>query len=141
MSIDFFTPGPEGEPDFSAAGSRVAAGFPSPAEDYLEPVLDLNRMLIKNPSATFLGRAKGDGMKEAGVEHGDLLIIDKSLACRDNALAVCYIDGEFTLKWIKARGNTFWLASGKPGDGPIRVREDGDLAVWGIVTYVIKKVW
>lgn len=141
MNIRFFTPGGDGEPDFSEAGSRVAAGFPSPAEDYLEPMLDLNRALIRNPSATIFGRANGDGMKEAGVEHGDLLVIDKSLSYRNNALVVCYIDGEFTLKRLKVRGNSCWLLSAGPDDEPVVVRKDSDLAVWGIVTYVIKKVW
>lgn len=141
MNIRFFTPGQDWDPAATEAGSKVVAGFPSPAEDYLEPMLDLNRALIRNPSATFFGRANGDGMKEAGVEHGDLLVIDKSLACRNNALAVCYIDGEFTLKRITVRGNALWLITDSPGDEPIRVRGDLDLAVWGIVTHVIKKVW
>ena len=98
MSIHIFHP--DRTPGFALQyiSSQISAGFPSPAEDYWEATLDLNRELIKNPSSTFYGRAKGLSMKDAGVDNGDLLVIDKSLPYRDNALAVCFIDGEFTLK-------------------------------------------
>ncbi|MGA9325763.1 MAG: translesion error-prone DNA polymerase V autoproteolytic subunit, partial [Salegentibacter sp.] len=81
--------------------SGISAGFPSPADDYLDSCIDLNRELIKNPDTTFFGRVKGDSMREAGIHNGDLLIIDKSLEPRSGKIAVCFIDGEFTVKRIK----------------------------------------
>src|SRR5690554_3855287 len=74
----------------------ISAGFPSPADDFLDINIDLNKHLIKNPSTTFYGRVKGDSMKDAGIHDGDLLIIDKSLEPTNNKIAVCFIDGEFT---------------------------------------------
>ena len=122
-------------------GPQISAGFPSPAEDYLEPALDLNKELIRNPGATFYGRVKGLSMKDAGVDNGDLLIIDKSLDYRQNALAVCFIQGEFTLKKIVTRGNQIVLMSVSKDYQSIEVPTDADFMVWGIVTYIIKKVY
>ncbi|MGE5606791.1 MAG: LexA family protein [Bacteroidota bacterium] len=123
------------------AHNQRTAGFPSPAEDYLEPMLDLDQELIKNPSATFFGRVKGSSMKNAGVDNGDLLIIDKSLSYHDDALAVCYINGEFTLKRIKVEGDTLLLMPANKDYEPIVVKGDADFSVWGIVTYIIKAVY
>ena len=107
----------------------------------MEAMLDLNQLLIKNPSATFYGRVKGTSMKDAGVDDGDLLVIDKSLTYRNNALAVCFLNGEFTLKRIKKEGDTLLLMPANPDFQPILVKEDADFAVWGIVTYIIKKAY
>jgi DNA polymerase V len=123
------------------AGTQISAGFPSPAEDYLEPTLDLNKDLIKNPNATFYGRVKGFSMKDAGVDNGDLLIIDKSLDYRKDALAVCFINGEFTLKKIIAKGKQIILMPANPDYQPIEVPADADFMIWGIVTYIIKKAY
>jgi DNA polymerase V len=141
MSLNIYTPNQNGELALPNAGSRISAGFPSPAEDYLEATLDLNRELIKNPSATFYGRVKGDSMKDAGVDNGDLLVVDKSLAYRHNALAVCYINGEFTLKRIKVEGDTLFLMPANKDYQVIVVKGDADFTVWGIVAYIIKKVY
>ena len=141
MSIIFFSLNQSSKLALPDAGNQISAGFPSPAEDYLESMLDLNKELIKNPSSTFYGRVKGFSMKDAGVENGDLLVIDKSLPYRHNALAVCYINGDFTLKRIKAEGNDLVLLPANEDYRPIVVKEDADFCVWGIVTYVIKKVY
>jgi DNA polymerase V len=98
MSISIFSLADGPKLQIPYVGSQIVAGFPSPAEDYLENMLDLNQTLIKNPSATFFGRVKGTSMRDAGVDPGDLLVIDKSLRYRNGALAVCFINGEFTLK-------------------------------------------
>jgi DNA polymerase V len=107
----------------------------------MEPTLDLNRTLIKNPSSTFYGRVKGFSMKDAGVDHEDLLVIDKSLQYRSGALAVCFINGEFTLKRIKVEHDKMLLMPANPDYQPILVKEEDEFAVWGIVTYIIKKVY
>ncbi|NLY75861.1 MAG: translesion error-prone DNA polymerase V autoproteolytic subunit [Firmicutes bacterium] len=141
MSILIHLPDLRSKLTLPNVGKQIAAGFPSPAEDYLEAMLDLNQLLIKNPSATFYGRVKGASMRDAGVDDGDLLVIDKSLAYRNNALAVCFLNGEFTLKRIKREGDTLFLMPANPDYQPIVVKEDADFAVWGIVTYIIKKVY
>lgn len=87
----------------------ISAGFPSPADDFIDTTIDLNKEFIKNPSATFYGRVKGNSMKNAGTDNGDLLIIDKSLEPKDGKIAVCYIDGEFTVKRIKLEKDCLWL--------------------------------
>lgn len=141
MSLIIHPPDPHSKLPLPNVGKQIVAGFPSPAEDYLEAMLDLNQLLIKNPSATFYGRVKGTSMKDAGVDDGDLLVIDKSLAYRNNALAVCFLNGEFTLKRIKIEGDTLLLMPANPDYQPIVVKEDADFAVWGIVTYIIKKAY
>lgn len=118
----------------------ISAGFPSPADDFLDISIDLNKELIKNPSATFYGRVKGDSMKDAGLDDGDLLIIDKSLEPVNNKIAVCFIDGEFTVKRIKIEKDIIWLIAENIAYQPIRVTADNEFIIWGIVTTVIKKV-
>ena len=140
MSIKLFYPDQSLGLALPAVG-QISAGFPSPAADYLEAVLDLNDVLIKNPSATFYGTVQGNSMTGAGVENGDLLVIDKAVPYRHGALAVCYLDGEFTLKRLKREGENLYLMPANPSYKPIMVREGSDFAVWGIVTYIIKKVY
>lgn len=120
--------------------SYLKAGFPSPAEDFKEDSIDLNRELIKNPSSTFFARVRGDSMVEMGIADGDLLIIDKSLEPKDGKIAVCFVDGEFTLKQISIRNNQIWLMPANPKYKPIVVTEENEFMIWGIVTYVIKKI-
>ena len=87
----------------------VRAGFPSPAADFIDVSIDLNKHLIKHPSATFYARAKGDSMKDAGIFDGDLLIVDKSIDPADGKIAICYVNGEFTVKRIKKDKDEVWL--------------------------------
>ena len=116
----------------------ISAGFPSPADDFINTSIDLNKELIKNPSATFYGKVEGDSMKDAGIDHGDLLIIDKSLEPRNGKIAVCYIDGQFTIKKIKIEKNCCWLLPANENYNPIKVTEENDFIIWGIVIHVIK---
>ena len=118
----------------------ISAGFPSPADDFLDASIDLNREFVKNPSTTFYGRVKGDSMINAGLNNGDLLIIDKSLEPIDNKIAVCFIDGEFTVKRIKIEKDIIWLVAENEKYQPIKVTSDNDFLIWGIVTTVIKNV-
>lgn len=118
----------------------ISAGFPSPADDFLDISIDLNKEFIKNPSSTFYGRVRGDSMINAGLNTGDLLIIDKSLEPIDNKIAVCFIDGEFTVKRIKIEKDIIWLVAENEKYQPIKVTSDNDFIIWGIVTTVIKNV-
>lgn len=122
------------------AGSDISAGFPSPADDHLDIVIDLNQELIKHKDATFYGRVKGDSMQDAGIHHGDLLIIDKSLEPTSGKIAVCFIDGEFTVKRIEIKKDVIWLIAENKNYKPIKVTKDNDFLIWGIVINVIKYV-
>ena len=121
----------------------IKAGFPSPATDYEEEAIDLNKELVHHKEATFYARVKGDSMINAGYHPGDIIVIDKSLDPSEGDMAVCFLDGEFTLKFVsfkeRDRGRMV-LRSGNGKYPPIEVTESNDFTVWGVVTYVIKKV-
>lgn len=118
--------------------SGISAGFPSPADDFLDLNIDLNKLIVKNPSTTFYGRVRGESMRDAGIHDGDLLVIDKSLEPRDGKIAVCFVDGEFTVKRIKIEKDIVWLVAENRDYQPIKVTKDNELIIWGIVTNVIK---
>lgn len=135
--MDIFTP--HSHKDRVPLVEGIHAGFPSPAEDFAEPTLDLNRYVIKNPASTFYARIKGDSMEGADIHDGDIVVIDKSLEPADGSIAVCFIDGEFTLKRIRIEQNRVWLQPANPNFPAIEVTEENHFVVWGIVTYIIKK--
>ena len=137
--LDFFTPDFTTQLDLPLAGSAIAAGFPSPAEEYLDLALDLNKELIKHPAATFYARVKGDSMVDAGIQDGDLLVIDKALEPKESAIAVCYLDGEFTVKRLTVQEEGVYLMPANAEFKPIRITEENEFLVWGIVAYVIHK--
>lgn len=99
----------------------IKAGFPSPAQDYISQAIDLNKELIRHPSTTFYGRVSGDSMKDAGLSDGDILVIDKSIEPQNGDMAVCYIDGEFTIKYIRIESEVIWLIPANEKYHPIRV--------------------
>jgi len=136
--IDFFTANTASDLSLPLA-EGIKAGFPSPAQDYIDLAFDLNKELVKNPSSTFYGRVRGDSMVDEGINDGDILVIDKSLPPADGRKAVCYIDGEFTLKTIRIKKDVIYLMPANPAYKPIKVTEENDFVVWGIVTYVIHK--
>ena len=136
--FEFFSPLIETSLDIPFIEGGVKAGFPSPAEDFTELSIDLNNALIKNPSSTFYVKVNGDSMKDVGINDGDLLIVDRSLEPQDGKIAVCYIDGEFTLKRIKVEKNYCWLMPANDDYKPIKVTEDNDFVVWGVVIHSIK---
>lgn len=138
-SIEIFKPETSSELSLSVADGGIQAGFPSPAQDFMDLAIDLNKVLVRNPASTFYGRVKGDSMIDAGIHDGDLLIIDKSLDPRSGDMAVCFIDGEFTIKYIKIERKAIWLIPANDEYKPIKVTEDNDFLIWGIVTYSIKK--
>ena len=137
-SFDFFSAETEAELSIPIAEGGISAGFPSPAEDFLDLSIDLNKELIKNPSSTFYARVKGQSMQDMGIDSGDLVIIDKSIEPKNGKIAICFIDGEFTMKRIKIEKDCCWLVPANKKYQPIKVTADNDFVIWGIVVHVIK---
>ena len=122
------------------AEEGISAGFPSPADDFKETRISLDKELVKNKEATFYARVSGDSMIEAGLDDGDLLVIDRSKDPLNGKIAVCLVDGEFTVKRIKKEKNRLYLMPENKKYKPIELKEGNELVIWGIVEYVIKKV-
>ncbi len=139
-TIDIYSALSESEMALPYVDAGISAGFPSPALDFVDMTIDLNKHLVKHPSATFYGRVKGQSLKNAGITDGDLLVIDRSLNPVNGKIAVCYIDGEFTAKRIKKTKDELWLLPENDDYEPIKVEKENDFVVWGIVTHVIKSV-
>ena len=119
--------------------SFISAGFPSPAEDFTELSISLDKHLIQNPAATFMAYANGNSMLHAGIHHGDILIIDRSLNARDGDIIIAVLHGEFTVKQLSIINNTFFLLPKNPKYSPVKISDDMDFEVWGIVSYSIRK--
>lgn len=126
------------ELELTFADQGIRAGFPSPAEDYVNEKMDLNKVLVDHPAATFYARVVGDSMSGEGIDDGDLIIIDKSLRPVDGDLAVCCLDGEFTLKRLRIRAGKVSLVPSNPAYPLIEISGDVDFRIWGIVTHTIK---
>ncbi len=120
------------------AGEGVSAGFPSPADDFKETRISLDKVAVKNEAATFYARVAGQSMIGAGLDDGDLLVIDRSLEPQDGKIAVCLIDGDFTVKRLKVEKDCVWLMAENKRYKPIQVTEENELMIWGIVTHVLK---
>ncbi|MCC5832328.1 MAG: translesion error-prone DNA polymerase V autoproteolytic subunit [Chlamydiales bacterium] len=119
--------------------SLVPAGFPSPADDYLERQLDLHDLLVEHPEATFFVRVEGDSMMGAGMRSGDVLIVDRSLKAAHGKIVVALLNGEFTVKRLIFKGDKIHLAAENPRFPPLEITEESDFQVWGVVTYVIHR--
>lgn len=121
----------------------IRAGFPSPAQDYMTGSIDLNKELVRHEETTFYARVAGDSMKEAGIGNGDLVIIDKSLQAKDGDYVAAYVDGEFTLKQFKVddANHCAWLLPANEAYHAIKITEENDFVVWGVVTYVVRKLY
>jgi DNA polymerase V len=117
--------------------ASVSAGFPSPAEDYIEGRLDLNRHLIKHPAATFFVRVAGDSMIGAGIHPGDILVVDRALEPQDSNVVIAVIDGELTVKRISQRHGKLFLVPDNQAYEPLEIVEAMEFEVWGVVTSVI----
>ncbi|RRJ91876.1 translesion error-prone DNA polymerase V autoproteolytic subunit [Paenimyroides tangerinum] len=130
--------------EIALVNAGVKAGFPSPAGDFIFDTIDLNRELIKDPDTTFLARVSGSSMQDMRIYDGDLILIDRSIAPSNGKIAVCYIDGEFTLKRleiIKEAGEIkkILLCPENADFSPIEVSPENDFLIWGILTYAITK--
>jgi DNA polymerase V len=139
--LAFFTPKPTDSLGAVFLDTGISAGFPSPAEDFEEQRLSLDNELVKNKEATFYARVSGQSMIGAGLDDDDLLVIDKSLEPKHNKIAVCFLDGEFTVKRLKVENGNVWLQPENPNYPIIPITEANDFVIWGIVTNVIKKVY
>ncbi|MBN2616599.1 MAG: translesion error-prone DNA polymerase V autoproteolytic subunit [Bacteroidales bacterium] len=140
VKLDIYSAASTSENERPLLPFGISAGFPSPALDFIDVTIDLNKELIKHPAATFYGKVQGESMKNAGINDRDLIVIDKSIDPSDGKIAVCYLDGEFTLKRLKIDKTGLWLLPENEKYQPIKIEEENNLTVWGVVTYVIKKL-
>jgi DNA polymerase V len=140
QKLHFFSPELESKLKIQFIKDGVSAGFPSPAADFLENNIDLNKELSENPLATFYIKVKGNSMIDAGINDKDVLVVDRSIEPQNNKIAICFIDGEFTVKRIQLEKDCLYLMPENPNYKPIKVTEENQLIIWGMVTYVIKKV-
>ena len=138
--LNFFVPKADNGIGQWLAEEGISAGFPSPADDFKETRISLDRELVKNREATFYARVDGDSMIGAGLEDGDLLVIDRSLNPVNGKIAVCLIDGDFTVKRIKKEKDKLYLMPENKKYKPIELKEENELIIWGVVEYVIKKI-
>lgn len=136
----FFKPDVENSKTLPYFEGGIKAGFPSPATDFEGSQISLDKVLVKNFEATFYAKADGNSMIGAGIDDGDIMVIDRSIEPTDGKIAVCLIDGDFTVKRIKVEKDAVYLMPENNAFQPIKVTEDDKLVIWGIVTYVIKSV-
>ena len=139
-ALEFYTPDDTQSLDIVLAQTGISAGFPSPADDFKEYKISLDKTLVRNKEATFYARVSGQSMIGAGLDDGDLLVVDKSLEPVHNKIAVCFINGEFTVKRLKVTAEGVYLQPENPVYDPILVTENSDFQIWGIVTHVIKRL-
>lgn len=121
-----------------AIPSTVQCGFPSPAEDHAQRRLDLNELLIRQADATFFMRVRGTSMRDAGIDDGDYVVIDRSLEAKHGNIVLAVVDGEFTIKRLFKRAGRVKLLAANPVFADIEFREGQELAVWGVVTWTLK---
>ncbi|MGN9714432.1 LexA family protein [Acinetobacter variabilis] len=121
------------------ASEKVAAGFPSPAQDYVDKSLDMNEHLIKNEAATFVVRVASLSMRDAGIEIDDELIVDRSIEAKHEDIVIALIDNEFTVKRLMIEGDdNRWLKAENPEYSDIHLQDGQEMVIWGVVTFVIK---
>jgi len=119
---------------------HAPAGFPSPAEDYVDQRLDLNEHLVRNPAATYFIRVQGDSMRGAGIASGDLLVVDRSVEPRPGHVVVAAVDGDLTVKRLKRLGGGLALAPENPDYAPILLDGGREVDIWGVATHVIHRL-
>ncbi|MDR2354291.1 MAG: translesion error-prone DNA polymerase V autoproteolytic subunit [Deltaproteobacteria bacterium] len=127
----------EGSPLFFVP---ISAGFPSPAEDYIQEQLDLHKLLVRNQAATFFLKVKGDSMSGAGIHEGDLLVVDRSVSAESGKIVIAAWEGELTVKRLKVKDKRVFLVPDNPNYPEFDITESEGTVIWGVVTYVIHKV-
>lgn len=125
------------ENSFPLYACKISAGFPSPADDYLESNLNLNQYLIKHPAATFFLRVEGDSMIGASIQHGDLLIVDRSLEPTDGKIIIAVLNGDLTVKRLKIKNDKHTLVPENKNYPEIPIKPEMSFSIWGVVTSVI----
>jgi len=140
QNITFFSPKFVNSEGAIFIDTGISAGFPSPADDFRETRISLDEELIKNKEATFFAKVSGQSMIGAGLDDNDLLVIDRSISPANNKIAVCFLDGEFTVKRLRVENGEVWLKPENPNYPIIKITEENNFVIWGIVTNVIKKV-
>ncbi len=140
QKLTFFIPDAESKLRIPFIKDGVSAGFPSPAADFMETNIDLNKELTSNPLATFYIKVKGHSMIDAGINDKDVLVVDRSLEPQNNKIAICFIDGEFTVKRIRLEKDCLYLMPENMNYKPLKINAENQFIIWGIVTYVIKSV-
>jgi DNA polymerase V len=120
--------------------SNVSAGFPSPAEDFMELDLNLQEYLVQHPSATFCVKVTGDSMQNAGIFSGDIMVVDRALEPKNKTIVLAVLDGEFTVKRIHKKGDLLFLNPENDNFKPIEITQEMNFKVWGVVTHIIHKV-
>lgn len=127
----------EGRTHFDLYASRVEAGFPSPADDFLETSLDLNEHLIQHPAATFFVRVNGDSMIGCGIHNNDILVVDRSLNPKHGSIVIAVLNGELTVKTLEYRSDAPFLVPANPNYPVTAITSDMDFSIWGVVTSVV----
>ncbi|MCK4406248.1 MAG: translesion error-prone DNA polymerase V autoproteolytic subunit [Bacteroidales bacterium] len=138
--FEIFKPDKSAIKELPLYSDLISAGFPSPAEDYIDKKLDLNEYLIKNRPATFLVKVNGNSMINSGIYDGDILVVDRSAEPANNKIVIGVIDGEFTVKRIIKKAKKLFLQPENENFKPIEITEDMDFKIWGIVTFAIHKL-
>ena len=139
-NLTFFTPKTSDSDGTIFIDTGISAGFPSPADDFRETRISLDEELITNKEATFFAKVSGQSMIGAGLDDNDLLVIDRSIEPANNKIAVCFLDGEFTVKRLRVEKDEVWLQPENPDYPIIKITEENDFIIWGIVTSVVKKL-
>jgi DNA polymerase V len=118
-------------------GAKISAGFPSPAQDYIEGTLDLNEFLISHPAATYFVRVEGFSMINAGIFPNDILIVDRAIEPSHNKIVIAILEGELTVKRLNIQNERWFLQAENPDFKTIAINEESDLSIWGVATYCI----
>ncbi|MDR1165166.1 MAG: translesion error-prone DNA polymerase V autoproteolytic subunit [Deltaproteobacteria bacterium] len=140
--LTVYAPAPlaEGRPGAPLYETAISAGFPSPAEDYVQEELDLHKLLVRNPPATFFLRVSGDSMLGAGIHNGDLLVVDRSQDAVSGKIVIAAWEGELTVKRLRVRDKRVFLCPDNPAYPEFDITDSENAVIWGVVTYVVHKV-
>lgn len=134
------------QPDFSFQfklplyGTCASAGFPQPGDESVETRLNLNNLVIDHPAATFFAHVSGDSMRKAGIFHGDIVVVDRSLEAADGKVVLAVVNGEMLIKRMLIQGGRLFLMAENPDYAPLEVTAENDFHVWGVVTNVVHKL-
>lgn len=142
LKLDMYSSEVSSDVDVSFVDTVIRAGFPSPAQDCLTGTIDLNKELIRHKETTFLARVFGNSLQDAGICDGDIIVIDKSLETKNGDFVVAFVDGEFTLKEFRFddKNNCAWLIPHNKDYEAIKVTEENQFLIWGVITYTIKNL-